>query len=111
MGFIQVLDDGHGLREQMAVVQLQRGHQCIADTLCKGRIALLCPHQVQRHVVICQPFERQRYAHPKRCRRAEIVVELHTPPSIRNLAGLRQHGPFRLAVAACVQALAWHGTL
>jgi hypothetical protein len=77
MGFIKVLDDGHGLGQARAIVQLQQRHQTIGSDVGIGRLPVLALGQVHRHVVIADALERQRDAHAERGRGAEVVVELH----------------------------------
>ena len=67
MGFIQILHDGHGLR-QAQTVNFQHGHQGVAVELGEGVMQLLAFGQMHRVVLVRQAFEGQRDADPKRSR-------------------------------------------
>jgi hypothetical protein len=77
VGFFQVFDDGHRLREQVAVIGLQHRHQRVALALGVGRRVLLALHKVHRQVFVGQALDLERDAHAERRRGAEVVVELH----------------------------------
>ena len=63
--FVQVLDDGHGLRQSMAVV-LQHGDQAIGGHIGKWRGFVLATRNVHWQVFKTQAFEVQRNAHSVR---------------------------------------------
>ena len=76
MGFIQKLDDGHGLCQHLPI-HLQSRHQLLRGYGGIGWLQLFTPYQVHRHIRVVQPLELQRHPHAVRCRGAKVVVEFH----------------------------------
>jgi hypothetical protein len=74
--FVQVFDDGHGLRELFAVDFEQR-HQGVGGQGGVRRLLVFAFGDVHGDVVVAQALEFHRDAYTKRGRRAEIVVEFH----------------------------------
>ena len=77
MGFVEVLDDGHRLRQALASSISSIGTSPSADMRGVAGQLVVAPGQVHRHVVVGQALERQRDAHAKGGGGAEVVVELH----------------------------------
>ena len=75
-GFVQVFDDGHGLREAVAV-DLQQWHQHLGRLGTVGVQQVVTLRQIDRNVLVGQALEGQGDTHPKRGGRAEVVMQLH----------------------------------
>ena len=75
--FVQVFDDGHGLRQPRAVVGDQQRHQPVGGQTGVVVLQLFAAHQVHGDIVVVHALERQRDAHAERGRGAEVVVKLH----------------------------------
>ena len=74
--FIKVLDDGHGLRQPLAI-HLKHWHQLLGRYGRIFALLVLAFGNLHRNIVIAQAFEFKRNSHAKRGAGAKIAVELH----------------------------------
>jgi hypothetical protein len=89
LGFVQVLDDRHRLRQARAIVQLQHRHELVGGHSGVGVFPVIAFGQVHRQVFVGQPFQVERDTHAKRGGGTEVVVELHGGAFGQDLRSLR----------------------